>query len=843
MKKQLSTFLIFFLCIGLIYAQEDKKDTTRVDDYSEEIASFNNVSEGQEDADTELGNYVPGVVQTRRDAFVNNTSYAFSIAYFKTRGFDNRFQDICLNGLPMNSLVTGRASYSQWGGLSHVVRYPETSIGLTPPSFSFGNFIGTVNYSLRASSYRQQVRASYALSNKTYTNRIMITGATGVLKNGWSVAGSLSTRFGNSLAYVDGTFYKGLSYFFATEKQFNREHALNLTIFGAPTTRGMQGNSVQEVYDLLGTNYYNPNWGWYNGEKRNARVRTVHEPVILLSHYYTPEKGNLEITTTLASTFGRNNTTSLNWYDVPDPRPDYYRYLPSYFINKDNPDDTFLYDYYTEAWKNDASLRQINWDYMYNVNQTAAAMGNRAQYMIENRVYDHFQMAGSSSIIANLTEHIKLTAGINVRGMKQRNYKTIADLLGGSYWLDVDKYSEGDFPDEQNVPYNDLDNVDKKLYEGDVFGYDYTYHIYYQQAWALANFTYNKVDFFAGLDLNATEFWRVGNMQNGRFPDDSKGKSAVQSFLNIGGKAGVTYKINGRNYLVLNGQYSTKAPSILNAFLAPRVRNTYVSNLKNEKIGAAEFSYVMHYPIFKMRITGYYAYFKDITKLISFYHDDYASMVNYSMSGIDQRNIGVEFGAEVALGSMFTLYVAGNWGDYRYANRPEVAINAENGYDILDNNNSDVTQTVYWKNFHVAGSPQLAITGGLKFNYNYWWVTINGNWFDKIYCDINPERRTSAARGSLDENSELYHQIADQKRYKGQFTLDLSVSKSWRVGGRYSIGFNVSINNLLNNKKLITTAWEQYRFDYSTFNVDKYQPKVYYAFGTSFFAGINFTFN
>ena len=259
------------------------------------------------------------------------------------------------------------------------------------------------------------------------------------MKNGWAVAGCLSSRFGDALSYVDGTFYNGYSYFLTAEKQFNREHALNLTAFGAPTTRGLQGNSVQEVYDLLGDNYYNPNWGWYNGEKRNARVRSVHEPVIMLSHFYTPEDKNLEITTTVATTFGSNNVTSLNWNDVQDPRPDYYRYLPSYFIDKEHPEDTQLYDYYTNAWKNNASLRQIDWDYMYNVNQTAAAMGNRAQYMVENRNCDHFQLAGSSHIVADLTDHIKLTAGLNVRGMKQRNYKTINDLLGGRFWLDVDK--------------------------------------------------------------------------------------------------------------------------------------------------------------------------------------------------------------------------------------------------------------------------------------------------------------------------------------------------------------------------------------------------------------------
>jgi hypothetical protein len=77
---------------------------------------------------------------------------------------------------------------------------------------------------------------------------------------------------------------------------------------------------------------------------------------------------------------------------------------------------------------------------------------------------------------------------------------------------------------------------------------------------------------------------------------------------------------------------------------------------------------------------------------------------------------------------------------------------------------------------------------------------------------------------------------------KGQFTLDISVSKSWRIK-QYTVGFNINVTNVTNNKNLITTAWEHYRFDYKTLDVSKFQQKYYYAFGTTFFAGFNFTFN
>lgn len=842
MKRTLLWLFAFLFICGTAYSQ-DKVKTKKQKAATDTLArsgvdgdTYSDVSEGQGDEEEGGGNYVPGLLHSSQDVYTNNTSYTFSIAYFRSRGLDNRYQNVCLNGFSANSLVTGRASYSQWGGLNHIFRYPEALTDLLAPTFTFGNAGGATNYNLRASNFRKQIRASYSLTNRTYSNRLILTGATGVTKKGWSVVGSLSARFGNALSYVEGTTYNSFGGFLAVEKKLNSENWLNLAAFASHTSRGMQSNSVQEAYDLLNDHYYNANWGWYNGKQRNARVRTVCEPVILLTHTYVPKSNKLNLTTTVATTFGRNNTTSLNWYDAPDPRPDYYRYLPSYQIS--NGDTNGFYNEILNYWtSNDQSYTQVNWDKLYEVNQLAALQGKRAQYMVENRIYDHIQVGGSSNLAADLTEHIKLTAGIDIRGMKQKNYKTIDDLLGGLYWLDVDKFSEGDFPDDYNIQYNDLNHKDDTLHEGDVFGYNYDYHIYTQRAWAAALFTYNHLEFHLGGQIGGTEFWRTGQMRNGRFQNESYGNSEKRAFLEGAGKLGITYKINGRNYLMLNGLAESNAPSVLNAFVAPRIRNKYVENLQNEKVYAADLSYILKYPAIKMRLTAYFTQIMDATRLISFYHDDFASMVNYSISGIDQRHLGVELGLEVKLGSMFSLILAGNYGDYRYSDRADVTMNAENGTDI----EGDVERTVYWKNFHVSGTPQAAGTIGLKFNHNYWWVNINANYFDKIYCDLNPERRTTGATGPLYySDPDLYHRIADQTRMKGQFTLDASVSKSWRIKHKYNIGFNLSVTNLLNNKNLVTTAWEQYRFDYTNYNVDKFGNKYYYAFGTTFYLGINF---
>ena len=434
-KLVLLTVLVIFSSHS-IFAQDVKTDKkNKKKQQQEKVTSPSNdenedytpVMEDSEEADDSGGSqYVPSLLHSSRDVYTNITSYAFSIAYFKPRGYDPRYQDVFINGYDMSSLITGRATYSQWGGLNHVFRYPEIIAGLNEVPFDFGDIGGATNYNLRASNFRKQLRATYSLADRTYTNRMMLTYSTGLNNKGWAFTASLSSRFGNSLAYVDGTSYTSFSGFLAVEKKLNSEHWLNLAAFNNYQQRGMQSSSVQEAYDLLDNHYYNANWGWYQGKQRNARIRTVCEPVIMLTHNFTPANNKVIVQTNLSTSFGFNNATSLNWYDAQDPRPDYYRYLPSYQI--DNGDTSQAYYDVLALWQNNVqSYTQVNWDNLYAVNQLAAMQGKRAQYMLENRRMDHFQIGANTTLNWSIDDHWKLYAGASLRGINQRNYKTIAE--------------------------------------------------------------------------------------------------------------------------------------------------------------------------------------------------------------------------------------------------------------------------------------------------------------------------------------------------------------------------------------------------------------------------------
>ena len=860
MRKTLLCCLIALLTCGFSYAQDngkvskkDKKQATTATDTTRRVGDGSNdhateISEGQEDdSESSTSNYVPGLLHSSQDVYTNNSSYTFSIAYFRARGLDNKYQDVCLNGFSLNSLVTGRATYSQWGGLNHIFRYPENITNMDLAAFSFGDIGGATNYNLRASNLRKQVRATYSLNNRTYNNRLMLTGSTGVIKNGWAVAGSLSARFGNNISYVEGTHYNSFGGFFAAEKQLNSENWLNISAFASYTDRGMQSNTVQEAYDLLNDHYYNSNWGWYNGEKRNARVKTVCEPVVLLTHTYAPKSNKIQVNTTLAATFGRNNSTSLNWYDVPDPRPDYYRYLPSYQIN--NGDTGAFYNEIMNYWlNNDESYTQINWDKLYYVNylnnyeDELKGTESGATYSVEKRHSNQATFAFNTNLNTRLNDKVTFQGGANASYTRSTYYKTMDDLMGGKFWLDVDQYAERDFPENADMAQNDLDHPNRKVKVGERFGYDYDINTINAGIWNQMVINLAKWDFNYSLKASYTSYQRDGHMRNGRAPENSLGKGEVHTFVNAAVKAGVTFKLDGRNSFRAHIYYGNRAPLANIAYVSPHIKDDVISNLKSENIFSGDISYTWNYRSFQGVISAFYTDLRNGTERYSYYDDQYSTFMNYALTNVHKVYKGVELGLAYKLTPSITLSGAMNLARYQYKNRPTGTRSYENGTE------ADITKTVYLKNFYVSGTPQEAYSLSLNWAApKMWFFELTGTYMDKAYIDLSPIRHEQMDElykmaNTEEELVDMMKEISKQEKLNSAFVLGASIGHVIYLNRRSSLNFNLNVDNILNNRKIMTGGYQQGRFDYKNYTTGKFPNKIYYAQGIKVYLNVGIKF-
>ena len=79
----------------------------------------------------------------------------------------------------------------------------------------------------------------------------MASYATGLMKDGWSMAFMFGRRWGNE-GFQDATLYDSNSFFASIEKKFGEKHSLNFTSIYTPNRRGKSSPNTQEVYDLKG---------------------------------------------------------------------------------------------------------------------------------------------------------------------------------------------------------------------------------------------------------------------------------------------------------------------------------------------------------------------------------------------------------------------------------------------------------------------------------------------------------------------------------------------------------------------------------------------------------------
>lgn len=789
----------------------------------ENVSEISTVLLDQEDENKDQN--ISGLLHSSDDIFSKTAGYTFGSMFFRPRGYDSENRTTLVNGTDVSDAENGRTSYGDWGGLNDATRNKETYNYSEPTPISYSSIGGLTNINTRASGFRKQLKVSYSLTNRTYRNRIMATLSTGLMKNGWAFAISGSRRWSQE-GYAEGTWYDAYGYFLAAEKKFKHQ-SLALTIFAAPTKRAGASASMQDAYDLAGSNYYNPNWGYQNGEKRNARVKSNNEPEFILNHYWDISE-KTKLNTSLNYSFGTNGWTSLNWYNAQDPRPDYYRYLPRYQLQASDS------AYIAHQWENDVNVRQINWDRLYFINHLSNLEGKQARYIVENNVTKTSQILFNTNINSEVSQHLTVTGGINIKSYKAEHYKILEDLLGSNYWVDIDQFNQRDFPGDSTSAQIDMNNPNRVIHQGDKFGYDYDVHYQHLNLWGQGMFSYNKLDFYIAGSLTGVEFWRTGHYKNGRYPTNSYGDSKKCEFFNYGVKGGLTYKVTGRHYLVASGFFQTKAPYFVNTFIAPKSRNSVIDNMKNETLLGGDLSYIIRYPWLNARLTYYYTQFKDQAEITSFYDDDRLTYVNYSMSGINKTHQGIEFGAEIKATKALSFVAVAAVGQYLYTSRPTTIVSYDNGSAPND------TAITYLKNFYVPSTPQLALSGGFKYNYKYWFLDIDANYYDNTYLDFTPERRVAQAIAGLGPGDPLINQITAEQKQKGGFTLDASLGKSIRIKYKYFININLSVTNVLDNKNIQNGGYEQNRFDFTNHDVNKYQPKLYYYYGRTYFLNISF---
>jgi hypothetical protein len=530
--------------------------------------------------------------------------------------------------------------------------------------------------------------------------------------------------------------------------------------------------------------------------------------------------------------------------------------------------------------------------------------GNRSKYVQEERHIDQQDLNFAANFKWRATERTILTGGLDAKINRTEYYKIIADLLGGDYYVNIDNFADRDYNATPAKVQNDVDyykahGAAQVLGVGDKYGYDYYAQVRDASFWLNGKFSFGAFSANLGGRLGYNMFWRDGLMRKGLFaglnPDGSHyvvdgvdlttfdhkgnvvtsyGKSEKSGFLTYALKGGLNYVIGGNQRVYANVGWFNDAPKFSMAFLSPRTRNSLMDNLTTIKTFSSDLNWQYIGNGYSARVTAYYTRIMDQTKLMSAFDDLQNAFSNFALSGIDEQHYGVELGVKVPT-PVPNLSVQGalSAGRYEYISNPYMTQTIDNSSELIYENalvafwkgtpvfkkNADGTYPMYdgtdeytldidhWQKHYVPSTPQLAASLGLAYNYNYWFIDADVQYFGESYLDMNPLYRTDYAVAGPDKTitpSEIEYMTA-QEKFDPVFLLNFSVGKSWYIQRKYQLGFSLNAKNLLNNTSVKTGGYEQTRIVDNTVNKERYykfDPKYFYMSGFNYMLNIYFRF-
>lgn len=810
MKKKLK-LLVTALCLSpVVLAQQ--VDSLAIDMQSEQAFTFTEAQLGEEDDVTQN----ISVISSNRNVYASEVGYRFSPARFKYRAFNSKYNDIYINGNPVNDAERGEFRYSFVGGLNNQTRGTETSLPFEDNNYMMTGMAGSNNYNFRPSSFATGQRISLAGANRNYNARAMYTYNTGLTEKGWAFTGSLTYRWGDGTGFVEGTSYNSLSYFLGIEKILNDHHSLSLVTWGNPTERGTQAASTDEMYWIANNNLYNPAWGYQDGKKRNSRIVKDFAPAALLTWDWKIDE-QTKLVTSFLGKYSMYSSSRLNYNNSSNPAPDYYSTMPSYYFNVWDPmatsdrDDTALgnwqaaYNYLSASKEN----RQINWDRLYYANRMASLQGSDAMYYLQRYHDDQLSFSLASDLKKALSDFTTLNVGLQLSTNKGMHYQTMDDLLGATSFHNLNTYVIKNYGEGSNEAQYDLNNPNQKVGKGDRFGYDYDIYVNKAQVWAGVSSDYEAAHLFASGRVGGVTMQRDGKMRNGLAPNNSYGKSGTAKFIDGGAKVGALVDLSHGHSLQLGLGYELKSPVARTAFQAAQINNDFVRDLKQEKIFSTEIGYRVQTTWLKANLNAYYSHLDDVTEQSMYYMDDRRSFTYVSLSGIEKEYYGVELGMDFKITSWLNLKALGTISDAKYVNNANVSyMLSEDGVTYQD--------IVHNRGMREGCTPLTAGSLDLSIHTNGWYIDLIGNYYDRIYLYYTPVTRYESHQSSTtydNDGNPIPATYPEQAKGKGGFMLDASIGKTWFLRHGRRIGVNLMLTNILNNTKIVTGGREQSRTD------------------------------
>ncbi|NNK28413.1 MAG: TonB-dependent receptor, partial [Flavobacteriaceae bacterium] len=546
---------------------------------------------------------------------------------------------------------------------------------------------GTINIITKTTDVIAGGNVYATLGNDGY-QKYGITYSTGLMDSGFAATVSAAKTDGNG--YVDGTEFNAVSYFINVSKEFNDEHKLSFTAFGAKQRHGQRQNRhlIETFRQSERGRKYNGDWGYKNGQVTYIEDNFYHKPQLSLNHYWDLDDKTTLSTAAYAS-FGSGGGGGT--------------------VGSDRSKFNFDNDEYRIG-----TLGPLNFDKIIEENEANGANG--ATTALRASRNDHNWYGVLSTLKTDLSDELVLLGGLDFRNYTGVHFREVTDLLGGQY-----------LSDDSNV-----NNPLATAQVGDKIAYFNDGIVGWLGLFGQLEYSKDKLAAFVSLSASNTSYKRKDYFNY--LDSDPLQETDRYNFFGYLGKAGANYNIDINHNVFANIGYFEKAADFDAVF--PRFNNEEINDdAENQKIFSAELGYGYRSDKLSANVNVYRTAWRDRTETLGFQQPG-GERAFANILGVNAVHQGVEVDFVYRATEFLDFTGMVSLGDWRWEN------------DVTDVNILDEEQNVvdtvnlFIKDLPVGDAAQTTFALGANYKFtNETRLSIDYNYFDNLYADFDPSNR------------------------------------------------------------------------------------------------------
>jgi len=712
--------------------------------------AYTNVTKA--DMDVRLGSQdIPMALNTTPSVYATQQGGGAGDARINVRGFNQRNVAVMINGVPQNDMENGWVYWSNWDGVGDATSSIQMQRGLSAVNLATPSIGGTMNIITdpaarsKGGRFKQELGAGSLLKTTLNYN-------TGLINDNLALSATLVRKTGEGV--IDKTWTDAWAYYFGASYAMDDRNRFELYAIGAPQRHGQNlykqnaaaysqdfaknelGYSQEALDDFSeathgeGGRFYNENWNevdksykgkqyWYMYGGRtvdrhdpnflNERENFFHKPLINLNHYLTLNDqmrlssilywsgGSGGGTGTIENDGAAFDSTTMTW--VPNTGSGGY------------------------IWDYSGPSRVADWNATISVNQGTEDRKGRPKTageslgILRNSINRQSTLGVVSKLNYDMSDEIKLEAGLDWRTAKIEHAREVRDLLGGNYFINYN---------DENHP----NGINAEL--GDIIDYHNNTTVDWLGFFGQGSYSSGPVSAYGMAGFSTISYSYVNQFTVAKTKLTSDPISTIQF------KGGAMYDVNDNMSTFANFGLVEKPPIMDNVIDED---GNEAKNITKEKFQSIEVG--VNYRVGNMAIKAnyYMTDWKDrnLTKALTTGQGSSGDTEIIYLTGVNQNHSGLEIEGSMQVHEMVRLDAALSMGTWKFLDDASGTLKDE-GNNVLGEYNYAL------KDLFVGDMPQTSMALGATITpMSGLGIQTLFNFYDKNYADWSPSSREIAA--------------------------------------------------------------------------------------------------